>query len=98
MNERVERVVFDCNIFAQALIKSAGSAGQCIERVLDGTVSLFWSEYVLAEIERIPQKPTPMKLGVTHEKVAALIARLIPVAHLVQNPLSVYQHPIDPKD
>jgi putative PIN family toxin of toxin-antitoxin system len=98
MNDAVERVVFDCNIFAQTLITPSGNAGQCVERVLDGSVSLFWSEYVLEEIRRIPDKQTPKRLGVTPDQVESLISRLTPIAHLVENPPSVYQHPIDPKD
>jgi len=98
MSDAVQRVVFDCNIFAQSLITPFGNSGQCVERVLDGRISLFWSEYVLEEIRRIPEKPTPMRLGVTSDKVELLVARLTPVAHLVENPPSVYRHPIDPKD
>jgi putative PIN family toxin of toxin-antitoxin system len=98
MSDVVERVVFDCNIFAQTLITPTGNSGQCVERVLDGRISLFWSEYVLGEIRRIPEKQTPKRLGVTLDQVELLIARLTPVAHLVENPPSVYQHPIDPKD
>lgn len=98
MSDAVERVVFDCNIFAQTLITPSGNAGKCVERVLDGSVSLFWSEYVLEEIRRIPEKATPKRLGLTPDQIEALIARLIPVAHLVENPPSVYRHPIDPKD
>jgi putative PIN family toxin of toxin-antitoxin system len=98
MNEAAERVVFDCNIFAQALITPLGNAGQCVHKVLEGRVRLFWSEYVLGEIRRITEKKTPRKLGVTDARVQALIARLIPVAHLVDHPPSVYHHPIDPKD
>jgi putative PIN family toxin of toxin-antitoxin system len=94
----VERVVFDCNIFAQTLITPSGNAGRCVEMVLGGKLSLFWSEYVLAEIRRIPEKKTPHKLGVTSANVEALIARLWPVAQLVDHPVSIYVHPVDPKD
>jgi predicted nucleic acid-binding protein len=97
MSEAIERVVFDCNIFVQTLITPSGNAGQCVERVLEGRITLFWSEYVLREIRRIPEKQTPKRLGVTSNQVESLIGRLIPVAHLVENPPSVYQHPIDPK-
>jgi len=98
MSEALERVVFDCNIFAGGLISPSGSAGECIERVLDGQLMLFWSEYVIGEIRRIPKKDTPRRLGVTDEKVEALLARLLPVCHLVENPPTLYQRPIDPKD
>jgi putative PIN family toxin of toxin-antitoxin system len=59
---------------------------------------LFWSEFVIAEIRRIPEKESPRRLGVTNEKVDSLLARLAPVCHLVEHPPSVYLHPTDPKD
>jgi putative PIN family toxin of toxin-antitoxin system len=98
MSDLVERVVFDCNVFAQTLITPAGNAGKCMERVLEGRISLFWSTYVLEEVRRISEKQTPKRLGVTSDQIESLIARLMPIAHLVENPPSVYQHPIDPKD
>lgn len=69
MSEALERVVFDCNVFAAGLINPSGSAGECIERVLGGELMLFWSDFVIAEIRRIPGKETPKRLGVTEEKV-----------------------------
>jgi uncharacterized protein len=98
MSDAVERVVFDCNIFAQTLITPSGNAGKCVERVLDGTIRLFWSEYVVGEIRRISDKPTPKRLSVTSDQVESLVARLLPIAHMIENPPSVYHHPIDPKD
>jgi uncharacterized protein len=98
MSEASERVVFDCNVFAAGLINPIGSAGECIERVLDGELILFISSFVIGEIRRIPEKETPRRLGVTDEKVEAILSRLLPICHLVDNPPSVYQHPIDPKD
>ena len=98
MNALRPDVVFDCNVFAGGLINPSGSAGECIERVLDGQLMLFVSEYLIGEIRRIPDKETPRKLGVTDQKAEALLARLIPVCHLVENPPSVYRHPVDPKD
>ncbi len=94
----VDRVVFDCNIFAQTLITPHGNAGRCVERVLDGRIRLFWSHYVLQEIRAIPQKRTPKRLGIAPEHVESLIARLAPIAHLISDPPSAYRHPIDPKD
>jgi len=98
MNEAIPRVVFDCNIFAQAVITPFGNASRCVEFVLDGKLSLYWSEYVLVEIRRIPEKQTPKRLGVTLQQVDVLISKLMPLAHLVEHPPSVYHHPIDPKD
>jgi putative PIN family toxin of toxin-antitoxin system len=97
-SDAIDRVVFDCNVFAQAMITPMGKSGQCVDQVLDGRLRLFWSDYVLAEIRRIPNKPTPRKLGIISEVVESLIARLLPVAHLIENPPPVYNHPLDPKD
>jgi putative PIN family toxin of toxin-antitoxin system len=98
MSEDTHRVVFDCNIFAQTLITPAGNAAKCVERVISGDIRLFWSDYVLREIRAIPEKKTPKRLGVNLEGVELLIARLAPIAHLIEHPASVYQHPSDPKD
>jgi putative PIN family toxin of toxin-antitoxin system len=98
MSNGIERVVFDCNIFAQTLITPLGNAAKCVARVFEGSISLFWSDYVLGEIRRLPEKETPRRLGVTSEHAERLIARLMPIAHLVPDPPSVFKHPIDPKD
>lgn len=63
MSEAAERVVFDCNIFAQTLITPAGHAAQCVQHVLQGRLILIWSEFVLRELREIPNKPTPTRLG-----------------------------------
>jgi putative PIN family toxin of toxin-antitoxin system len=98
MSESASRVVFDCNIFAQALITPHGNAGRCIQKVLEEKLRLFWSEYVLSEIRRIPEKKTPQRLGVTAAMVETLIERLTPRTQLIDHPPSLYVHPVDPKD
>jgi putative PIN family toxin of toxin-antitoxin system len=98
MTEPDLRVVYDCNVFAQAMINTHGPAARCIEQVLAGKLRLFWSDYVLGEIRRIPEKSTPGRLGITPEIVERLLAPLQPVAILAGEPPSIYQHPFDPKD
>src|SRR5205085_659962 len=66
--------------------------------VLEGTLILFWSKYVVGEIRRIPEKPTPRRLGVDGEKIESLISRLQPVVRLLENAPAVFDHPVDPKD
>jgi len=97
-NDDERRVVFDCNVFAQALITPAGHAADCINLVRAKRVTLFWSSYVLAEIRRIPDKATPRKLGITIEKAEALITLLAPFATTMDEPPAIYEHPTDPKD
>jgi putative PIN family toxin of toxin-antitoxin system len=91
-------VVFDCNVFAQAMINPKGPGGRCVASVLAGRLRLFWSDYVLAEIRRIAVKPTPRKLGVTPELIDRFLTPLLPVVVRVAAPPSIYQHPFDPKD
>lgn len=92
------RVVYDCNIFVQALINRSGPAGACVSRALARDVSLFLSEPVLAEIRDAPNKPTPARLGVTIEQVEALIDNLLKVAALVTNVPERFTYPRDPDD
>lgn len=93
----LERVVFDCPIFAQALINPRGPAGACITLAQSGQITLFISEYVLREIRELPQKLKP-KLGVTPERVEALIADIAKYAVLISDVPATYTHPIDPDD
>jgi predicted nucleic acid-binding protein len=59
---------------------------------------MYWTDYALGEIRRIPEKPTPRRLGITPDKIEALVNQLFPIAQLVDTPPSVFVHPIDPKD
>ena len=92
-----QKIVFDCNTFAQALISPNGPAGACITLVQQGKFSLFLSNYVLQEIRELPAKIKP-KYGVDDAKVEALIHDLQKYAHFVTNVPSVDIHPIDPDD
>ncbi len=67
--------VFDCTIFAQALINPAGPAGACLTAAQRGQVQVFVTDYVLGEIRELPAK-LPAKLGVTAERVDRLILDL----------------------
>jgi putative PIN family toxin of toxin-antitoxin system len=92
-----EKVVFDCNVFAQALINIRGPAGTCLSIAQSGGLILYVSEYVLQEIRELPSKIKP-KLGITPERVERLIQDVAKYAITVNNVPSVYKHPIDPDD
>lgn len=51
------RVVFDCNIFVQALLNRNGIAAQCWRLVRAGDVRLFASKDTLAEVREVMQRP-----------------------------------------
>jgi putative PIN family toxin of toxin-antitoxin system len=93
----VKRVVFDCNVYAKALINIRGPEGACIEMVRAGLLILFVSDYVLQEIRELPAK-IPAKYGVTAERVDSFIGNLVRYASLVDKVPSVYVHPVDPDD
>ena len=69
--------VFDCVIFAQALMSGRGPASSCLKHVLDGNLQLVWSDYVLQEIRELPSK-LPARFLVTSERVEAFIASVAP--------------------
>lgn len=98
MSDLSHRVVFDCNVFAQALINPIGASGKCHDAVRVGRLQLFWSDYVLSEIRNLATKRTPKRFGVTLEIIDELITTLKGTAVIVVAPPLLYEHPLDPKD
>jgi uncharacterized protein len=90
-------VVFDCVIYAQALINPNGVAGRCIDVAQDGHACLFLSEYVLNEIRELPSK-LPAEYGVTPAQIERLVDGLLAFAVWVDEVPAVYAHPHDPDD
>ena len=97
MTETPPRVVYDCNIYVQALINVNGPAGRCVETARQGKVLLFVSAFVLAEIREIHQKLSA-KYGVTAEQTEELACSVASFANIVSDVPELYQHPFDPDD
>jgi putative PIN family toxin of toxin-antitoxin system len=91
------RVVFDCPVFAQALISPRGPAGACLTLAQTRRVALYVSPYVLHEIRELAGKLKP-RLGVTAERVELLIADLAKYAQLVSDVPQRFVHPVDAGD
>jgi putative PIN family toxin of toxin-antitoxin system len=91
------KVVYDCNIFVQALINPYGPAGRCVQKARDGEVLLFVSPFVLAEIREIHLK-LPPKYGVTEAQTDELARAATHFATLVTDVPELYRHPHDPDD
>lgn len=91
------RVVFDCSVFARALISPAGPAGACLNAAQRGEIKIFISDYVIQEIRELPSKIRP-KLGVTTERVERLIQDLGKYGEPRQNIPELFVHPRDPDD
>ncbi len=97
MTPPIPRVVFDCVIYAQAIISDSGPAAECLERVRAGELRLIWSDYVLQEIRELPEK-LPTHLRVTLERVEIFILAIAPyVEHVLHIP-EIYRNPFDPDD
>src|SRR5687768_14934105 len=88
-------VVFDCNVFAQALINPRGPAGRCLLLAQQGRVRLFLSDFILNELRELPAK-LPVKLGVTLDRVEALIVDLAKYAEPVAKVPSLFTYARDP--
>lgn len=91
------KVVYDCNIFVQALINLNGPAGRCVDKARAGNVLLFTSPYVLAEVREIHAK-VPAKYGITAEQTDELARAIVTFATIVADVPEVYRHPFDPDD
>lgn len=89
--------VYDCVVFAQALINPNGLAAECVEQAHRGRVRLFISPYVLHEIRELPSK-IPPKYGVTPEQAGELADEIVTFATVVNDAPPIYTHPHDPDD
>jgi len=98
VNDKPGKAVFDCNIFAQALLNPLGPGGACVEAAIAGHTNLFISDFILEEIREIPNKQTPRRAGISEDKVESLIALLMDVTEKIAAPPPVFAHPIDPDD
>lgn len=91
------RVVFDCVIFAQALMNPKGPAGGCLHAAESGDCLLHLSAFVLQEMRELPDK-LPARYGITPDRVETLITQVCEYAVLVTDVPERFTHPTDPKD
>jgi putative PIN family toxin of toxin-antitoxin system len=97
MSRTAPKVVYDCNVFVQALINLAGPAARCVQKAKDGEVLLFVSPFVLAEVRAIHPK-LPPKYGITPAQTDQLALAVALLATVVTDVPHVYTHPYDPDD
>ena len=91
------RTVFDCVIFAQALINPKGPAGSCLKAAESGDCILHVSPFVLQEIRELPGM-IDERHGVTPDRVESLIIQVREYAIIISDVPEIYIHPADPKD
>ncbi len=94
------KVVFDCNVFLQALVNPHGPAGRCKQLVDRGAVELYVSEDVLVEMADVLSRPRTRKLApiLTLEVIEAFIADIRLKAICLHNVPEEYRFERDPKD
>ena len=73
----VPRVVFDCNVYVQALISPGGPAGECVDAASKRKVLVFASEVIFSEVEDVAQRPhLVQRFGLTGEKIKEFMTRI----------------------
>ncbi|TWT73636.1 hypothetical protein Pla123a_35240 [Posidoniimonas polymericola] len=93
------RVVFDCNVYFQALIGPTGPAGSCLDAGGEGTVSLYISQYILNELRDVCLRPKiAHKFGITVQRLDYFCDGVRRCATFLPEPLEVFLLQRDPKD
>lgn len=93
--------VFDCVVYLQAAASPKGVAAACLKLVDDGEVHLLLSDFALAEIRDVLQRPAIRKRfpKISDESVAAFLDQLIHQCQMINPPAEGRTHLLrDPKD
>jgi putative PIN family toxin of toxin-antitoxin system len=93
-------VVFDCNVFLQAISRVNGPAAHALRLVEENAVTLHLSRAILRELRRTLAYPEIRQRNphVTDEVIDSFITRLLFRGVLLRNVPHVVEHPRDPKD
>lgn len=93
------RVVFDSNIFFQALLSDNGPAGRCLSLVESRKVVLCLSDAILNEVADVVTRPKlRAKFDLRPDRVAAFLARIGDLGVLVPEVPQIFDLERDPKD
>jgi uncharacterized protein len=93
------RVVFDCNIFLQALASPDGPAGRCVQLAFDRKVDLFISPAVLEEVREVSARPKVIaKLRLISDRVQEYMEALEMAATVLTGFAETFSYQRDPDD
>jgi putative PIN family toxin of toxin-antitoxin system len=100
MNLHRPDVVFDCNIFLQALTRGTGPAAEALRRVERNEVTLYVSRRTLRELRAVLAYPEIREKNphVTDSMVDEFVERIAYRGVLVRDVPHVVQFPRDPHD
>jgi uncharacterized protein len=100
MNADLPGVVFDCNVFLQAVANDQSAAANALDFLETQKITLFVSEAVLSEVREVLARPKLRKRlpRITDVRVSALLQRLTNMAVLIQNVPEAFKYERDPKD
>lgn len=94
-----ERVVFDCNVFFQALTSPRGPARRLLGNAASGELTLFVSAPTLDELADVASRPRLVeKYGLEPAVVADFIAHIRSFSTFLDSIPHVFDFPRDPQD
>jgi putative PIN family toxin of toxin-antitoxin system len=100
MREEPPHVIFDCNVFVQAIANEESAAARALDLLDEDAITLFISDAVLSEIQDVLSRPHIRQLmpNITDERVDALLRRLERKAIHIKNVPEEFRYERDPKD
>lgn len=94
-----ERVVFDCNVYFQALTSPRGPARRLLGSAASGELALFISAATVDELSDVASRPHLVaKYGLQATVVADFIANVRSFSTFLDSIPHVFDFPRDPKD
>ena len=94
-----ERVVFDCNVYFQALTSPLGPARRLWELAIAGRIKLFVSAYTLDELRSVATRPRILhNYGFKHSAVEEFIDDIRKSSTCLESIPHVFDFPRDPSD
>ena len=94
-----ERVVFDCNVFFQALTSPLGPAGRLLAYASNRIVSLYVSEEAFDELRGVTARPYMVqKYRLDAQVVSDFINEIRSFATCLDSVPHLFEFPRDPKD
>ncbi len=94
-----ERVVFDCNVYFQALISPGGPAGEAFKAAKDRRLTLYVSATVLSELSDVCSRPHLVeKFHLSEQRLNTFLRDVVANAQFLDHVPHVFDYERDPDD